>query len=543
MITNLHIKNLGIISEIEMSLCDKFNVLTGETGAGKTLIIDSLSLISGGRFSKEMIRKGETTLYVEANLFLENEINDEEKNVVVSREISINGKNISKINGKLVSVSELKEFMEGKIDIHSQNDNGKLLDKKNHIEFVDSYLPEILNIKSEYKKLYSGYLKVNEELNSNLGDDRERKRMQDLLEYELNEIHEAVLIETEDELEQKRKFIQNSEKIINNVNIVKNELEENALVSLENVIKSLSRISDFNNEYEKKLKVVQNSYYDLKDIAYSSQEILENLEFNEEETNKFLERLDKINALKRKYGNTISDILEYSKNIKEKIDKINNMEDYIDNLKRQKEEIKIQLLKISKILNDKRVMVAEELSKKINHELLDMEMKNAEIKINIDYSTDKSLGINGQDDIEFLIKTNIGEDFLPLIKIASGGEMSRVMLAIKTVLSTSYKINTLVFDEIDTGISGSAASKVAKKIEKISNNTQILCVTHLPNIAALADNNLYIYKETIDGKTLTKIKTLEKEEKLYEVARISFGKINDAAINYALELQKEKQNV
>ena len=536
MITNLHIKNLGIIENVELELGENFNSLTGDTGAGKSLIIDAMCLISGGRFSKEMIKKGKDELFVEANILLENE-----ENVVVSRNISINGKNVCKINGSIVSVNELKKYMDSIIDIHMQNDNNKLLDKKYHIEYVDSYSKEISNVKKEYQEYYFEYLKLIDELNKNLGDEKERKRTLDLLEYELNEIEEANLVETEEELENKHKLMQNSSKIIESLNMSKDILEENVISGLENCIKYFSKISDLDESYAKKLEVFQNSYYDLKDASEECSNMLDSLDINEMEAQSFMDRLDKIHTLKRKYGNTIDEILNYKEEIKEKIFKINNMEEYVLGLNKKLDEIKLKMKELCEKLHSLRIKYSSEISNLINKELNDMEMKGVEININVSYINNEEFNINGLDIVEFLIKTNIGGDYLPLIKIASGGEMARVMLGMKVVLANSYKGNlTLVLDEIDTGISGEAANRVAEKLMKISKKMQVICVTHLGNIAAVADSNFYIYKEVLGGETISKVKLLNNEEKTNEIARIAFGKITKTAIEYALELQSKK---
>lgn len=540
MITNLHIKNLGIIKDIELELGEKFNVLTGETGAGKSLIIDSLNILAGGRFSKEMIRRGEEYLFVEANLFFENK-DEDEKNVIVSRQISLNGKNICKINGNMVTVNQLKEYMSSVVDIHLQNDNNKLLNKKNHIEFLDSYDFNILNLKTKYQELYFKYLKLKNELSENLGDEKERKRTLDLLEYELNEIEEANLTETEDELENNIKLIKNSEKILNSLNESKEELD-NALPILERVMRNFSKISDIKKEYNESYEITENSFYNLKEVYDSICNMQGELDVDEYSNEQFFKRLDLISTLKRKYGNTIAEILDYKKKVEENISKINNMESYVKNLNKELDTIKKEMLDISQKLHYLRVNNAIKISDYINEQLIDIEMKDVKISVNIEYDETNIFDINGQDRVEFLVKTNVGAEFLPLTKIASGGEISRIMLAIKTVLCVSNSGVTLVLDEIDTGISGAAASKVAEKLQKISKNMQILCVTHLSNIAAVADNNFYIYKETQDGNALTKIKLLSEEEKINEIARISFGKISEVAINYALELKKQKIN-
>lgn len=544
MITNLHIRNLGIIKDIDVELGEGFNVLTGETGAGKTLIIDALNLLSGERFSKEMMRNKEEEVLIEANIFDGSKISEEEKNVVVSRKISFDGKNICKINGRLVSIRELKKYMQNVIDIHSQNDNQKLFDKKYHIELLDNFSNEILEIKYKYLTEYNEYISIKKQLQENFGDDSLRIRNLDIMRYQLNEIEEAGIIESEEELEIKKNKIQNREKIITNMQSVEYEFENNIINSFENVMKNFSKLSGIDEEYESKYNLLESSYYEMKEVMDFTRDVLCNLNNDGFEDEKILNRIDLINKLKRKYGGSIEEIEKYKEDLKDKISKIENLDDYINKLKLEEENIKKTMTKIAYTLSEKRKKVASKLSGLINKELLDMDMKNVNVNIEVTYDNDDEFTATGKDSVEFLIKTNLGGEYLPLTKIASGGEMSRVMLAIKTVLFKSYNVSTVVFDEIDVGISGMAATKVAKKMEKLSKEAQVICVTHLANVAALADNNLYIYKENLNNKeTATKIKKLSGEEKIREVARISFGKITEVAIKYAYELQKEKFNI
>lgn len=544
MITNLHIRNLGIIKDIDVELGEGFNVLTGETGAGKTLIIDALNLLSGERFSKEMMRNKEEEVLIEANIFDGSKISEEEKNVVVSRKISFDGKNICKINGRLVSIRELKKYMQNVIDIHSQNDNQKLFDKKYHIELLDNFSNEILEIKYKYLTEYNEYISIKKQLQENFGDDSLRIRNLDIMRYQLNEIEEAGIIESEEELEIKKNKIQNREKIITNMQSVEYEFENNIINSFENVMKNFSKLSGIDEEYESKYNLLESSYYEMKEVMDFTRDVLCNLNNDGFEDEKILNRIDLINKLKRKYGGSIEEIEKYKEDLKDKISKIENLDDYINKLKLEEESIKKTMTKIAYTLSEKRKKVSSKLSGLINKELLDMDMKNVNVNIEVTYDNDDEFTASGKDSVEFLIKTNLGGEYLPLTKIASGGEMSRVMLAIKTVLFKSYNVSTVVFDEIDVGISGMAATKVAKKMEKLSKEAQVICVTHLANVAALADNNLYIYKENLNNKeTATKIKKLSGEEKIREVARISFGKITEVAIKYAYELQKEKFNI
>ncbi len=540
MINTLHIKNIGIIDDVTINLNEGFNVLTGETGAGKTLIIESLQILAGGRFSKEMIRKDEKNCFVEMSLYLPKS-GFEDNTVIVSREININGKNICKINGRLSTVKELREFMSNIIDIHGQNENQSILNVNTHIELLDEYSRNIKDVKIQYKNLYQDYLNIKLELNKNFGDDKERQRKLDLLNYQIKEIEDAKLkIGEEEELESKRQLMRSSEKIKINLIEAENQLNENTIDSINIAIKSLEKIEKYNEEYSKIVSRLKDCYYEIQESARDISYYSEDMYFNENEQEEIEERIDIINSLKRKYGNNIKEILEYKNQVKKEIYEIENMEEYIKSLKEKLETTENEMMKLSINMNNIRKEMSEELVNKINKELEELEMKNAKFSIKIDFSNDRKFNSNGLDEVEFLITTNVGEEAKPLVKIASGGEMARIMLAIKNVLADVDKIPVIIFDEIDTGISGIAANSTGEKMKKISKNHQVICVTHLASIAAKGDYNYYISKQIENNKTKTKVKLLNEEEVLKEIARISSGAITDISINHAKELRKTK---
>ena len=540
MINILHIKNIGIIDELTINLNGGFNVLTGETGAGKTLIIDSLNIISGGRFSKEMIRKGEEYSFVEAQIFNENS----EENIIVSREINLKGRNTCKINGRLVTVAELKEFMSKKIDIHGQNDNLNLLDTNNQIEYLDNFADEeIHELKDNYRSLYEKYLYVKNELNSNYGDEKEKQRKLDLLRYQVNEIEEANLkVGEEEELENENKLINNSEKIYNNLYKANELIENSAIESISTAVRNMEKIEEYSKEYENISKALKSVYYDLQEINRDLQDSNNDIYFDENKKIEIAERLDLIYTLKRKYGNNIQEILAYKNELEKEIQQIEGLEDYINKLNTQKQELEIKMKKIAEELNTIRSKNAIKLSNGINKELKDLEMANSEFNVEVKY-LENEFNKNGLNSVEFKIRTNIGEDMKSLVKVASGGENSRIMLAIKTVLADVDKTETLVFDEIDTGISGLAADKVGEKLKIISNKHQVLIVTHLANIAAKGDFNYYIHKEVEENKTKTKIDLLNEEQTLKEVARIASGKVTKETIEHAKILRGENKKI
>ncbi len=542
MITTIHIKNIGIIDDLSIDLNQGFNVLTGETGAGKTLIIDSLAIISGGRFSKEMIGKGQDHSYIEACIFMPENEKAIDGNIIVSREVYSNGRNSCKINGRLVTVAELKEFMKNIIDIHGQNDNQTILDKSSHIGYLDSFVGEKLSIiKENYRNLYSRYIGIVQELNANYGDDKEKQRKLDLLRYQLNEIENANLKAGEDEkLEEQRKLILNSEKISENLVLADNSLSEQAIDAINIAIRALEKIDNIDEKYNEKLSELKNVYYDVQEISRDINIMKEDVCFDEEERNEIEERLDIIFSLKRKYGNSISEILKYKQDIENEIYEIENVDEINNKLKKELNDIKVKMFELSQKMNEIRTKKAKELSDKINVELQDLEMKNARFNAKVEFDANADFNKNGLDNVEFLITTNVGDEEKPLIKIASGGEMSRIMLAIKSVLADVDKIPVLIFDEIDTGISGKAAKVVSQKMEKIARKHQILVITHLASIAARGDYNYYIYKEVQEGSTRTKVRKLEENEVIEEIARIASGEVTKTAIEHAKELRTNK---
>ena len=539
MIATLHIKNIGIIEDLSVDLNNGFNVLTGETGAGKTLIIDSLNLACGGRFSKEIVRKGENYCLVELNIYLPENENSIDGNIIVTREIHLNGRNSCKINGRLVTVNELKEFMQNIIDIHGQNDNQTIMSKQEHVKYLDNFIGQtILEEKREYLSLYTRYNEIKKALKENYGDEKEKQRKLDLLKYQLNEISNANLkVEEEELLEIERRRILNSEKIFSCLSEVDNNLSETVIDGINSSIRALEKIEDIDEEYKEKLTILKNIYYDVQELARDVSSLNSDTSFDESRRDEIEERLDYIYDLKRKYGNSITEILDYQKEIEDEIFKIENLEEHNNKLKQELENIKKEMLEKSKILNKIRTENSKILNEKINKELKDLEMKNARFNVNIKYDENNEFNENGLNDIEFMIATNIGDEEKSLIKIASGGEISRIMLAIKTVLADTDEVPVLIFDEIDTGISGKAAKSVGEKIKIISKKHQVLCITHQANIAAKGDANYFISKKVEEGRTFTTIKLLTENEIIEEIARISSGDITKSAIEHAKEMR------
>ena len=490
MITNLHIKNIGIIDDLEVDMNRGMNVLTGETGAGKSLIIDALGIICGGRFSKEMIRKGENYSYVELCMYAPNDINSVDENIIITREIYSNGRNLCKINGRLVTVAELRNFMSNYIEIHGQNDNQQILDSRTHIKYLDNFSGDkLIGLKLEYKEKYIRYNEIKRELRNNYGDEKEKQRKLDLLKYQLNEIQDAKLkVGEEEKLEERRKIIVNSEKIAKNLSEADGAIGENTIDAIGIAIRALEKIESIDNKYGESANSLRDIYYQIQEISRDVNEYMEDVDFDEKDREKIETRLDIIDNLKRKYGNNIEEILKYSDEINCEINKIENAEEYNEKLRKEQEKIEKEMTEIAEKISEIRKKNAQELSKKINDELIDLEMKNAKINVKVEYKINEFYE-DGKDQVEIFIKTNVGENENKLTQIASGGEMSRIMLAIKKVLAEVDKMPIMIFDEIDTGISGKAAKSVASKLKSISLNHQVLCISHLAPIAAIADYN------------------------------------------------------
>ena len=540
MITNLHIKNIGIIDDLDINLNKGMNVLTGETGAGKSLIIDSLGVICGGRFSKEMIRKGENHSYVELCIYAPNDINSVDNNIIVTREIYSNGRNLCKINGRLVTVTELKNFMSNYIEIHGQNDNQQILDSRTHIKYLDNFSGDkLIGLKLEYKEKYLRYNEIKRELRNNYGDEKEKQRKLDLLKYQLNEIRETKLKNGEEEkLEERRKIIVNSEKIAKNLSEADNAIGENTVDVIGSAIRALEKIEEIDAKYSDTISSLRDVYYQIQEISRDISGYMEDVEFDEQEREEIETRLDIIDNLKRKYGNNIDEILKYADEIDEEIRKIENADEYNQKLRLEQEKLEHEMNLIAEKISEIRKENAQKLNEKINQELVDLEMQNAKINIKVEYKVNEFFE-NGKDQVEIFIKTNVGENENKLAQIASGGEMSRIMLAIKKVLAEVDRMPIMIFDEIDTGISGKAAKSVANKLKTISKNHQVLCISHLAPIAAIADYNYFISKKVQNERTSTEIKLLDEQEVLYEIARISSGEVNEVTLKYASELRNK----
>lgn len=541
MLLELNIENFAIIDKVNIIFTKGFNILTGETGAGKSIIIDAVSMILGYRARKEYIRSGYEKAIIEGLFYLDtgNEILDiiemygiekeEDNTLLVTREIFTSGRSVSRINGRTVTLSMLKEITNKLVDIHGQHEHQSLLDCESHVNFVDLLgKDKVNNLKEKIHIRYNKVLSLKKELKGLHCDERERERKIDLLNFQIEEIDNANLKVLEEEsLMEEYKILSNSEEIVSNIFKISENLNSNDYnqVSILDQLNELSGIFKRIAGNDKKLMVLkenlESAIYQIQDFVREIRDYSEKIEFNPDKLKELEDRIDMINKLKRKYGNTIQDILDYREDI---FSELKNIVDSVEKIQEINNEIQLiekEIFKYCGILSDERKVIAKQLEEDITNELEELNMNN--VKFKIDFLKQKKYNINGYDKVEFLISTNLGEPLRPLSKIVSGGEMSRIMLAFKTILADLDNIPTLIFDEIDTGISGRTAQIISEKIAKISRNHQILCITHLPQIAAMADTHFEINKINQEKKVKTIIKKLNEIERINELSRLLGG--------------------
>lgn len=557
MLQNLHIKNLALIDEIEVDFEKGLNILTGETGAGKSIILGSIHLALGGKYNVEMLRKGASYGLVELTFRIEKEeikkalekldIFPEDNEVVFSRKL-MEGRSVSRINGETVSISKVKETASILIDIHGQHEHQSLLYKKNHLNILDAFAKEqISEMKTEVKEKYVIYKKIKDELKQAKIDETDRAKEIDFIQFEVNQIREANLKFGEDkDLEEQYKKMINSKRIVENLEEVSGYMGEyggNGIGDMLNrAIRCLGEISHMDHSISAlhgQLSDVDNL---LNDFNRELSEYRHTLEFSEEEFYETETRLNEINRLKAKYGQTIEEILSYCEEKEERLEKLSDYDTYVEQLQKRYCVAEENLKEVTKQLSEGRKKAAILLKDGIKAGLL--ELNFLEVQFEISFNELEEFTANGKDEIEFLISMNPGELVKPLGEVASGGELSRIMLAIKTVLADKDAIETLIFDEIDVGISGRTAQKVSEKMCVIGRKHQVICITHLAQIAAMADAHYAIEKKVNDGKTQTEISKLTEEQSIQELARILGGaQITDKVIENAIEMKKLALNV
>lgn len=549
MLRELRLNNLAIIKNLDLEFNDKFIALTGETGAGKSIILNGISLLIGERSHTDMIRNGAQGLFAEGVFELnENqkkrldelgfEIEDDE--LIITRYFDRNAKSKITVNGSRMTLSRLKELMVNIIDLVGQHEHQFLLNSDYHLHLLDRFLDDEGKMLS--KKIRESVNKI-KKLNLQIGNIEEEKskiaEKKDILEFQLNEINSLELKENEDnELEEEYKILFNAGKISEKLEETSQFLKEgefSILTALGRAKRNLEQLSDLSESYSELYDKIESVLYEVEEISYSVDNFVGDVEIDDKKLEKIVERIDNINKLKLKYGSTITEILEYRDKIEKDLSLVNFESEELENLKKEKSELVGQYFQDSERLSEIREKIAENLQNTVDVQLDDLNMENAKFKVEI--TKTQEITIYGMDNAEFMIAANVGETFKPLAKIASGGEISRVMLALKTVFSAVDNISVLIFDEIDTGISGETVRRVAEKLRELSKNTQIICVTHSPQIAGKAQQQFFIKKEIENNFTETKVHELNTEERIREIARIISGdNITEASINHAKEI-------
>lgn len=552
MLQELSIKDFAIIDEIQISFQPKMTVLTGETGAGKSIIIDALGLLAGGRGSTEFIRKGEKKAVIQGlftlpreantyNILEEYGIDSEDGQIILQRDLYRGGRNICRINGMMVNLATLRKVGETLIDIHGQNEHQELMKPENHIDLLDEYDKKTSELRNQYQVVYQNYRKLKLSMEKKEADEKAWAQRLDMLNFQVKEIGEAGLkINEEDELVEEKNKLDNFQAIHDALELSYQILSGekiDVVGNLGNAMNELSDVSDLSENLQEINTKISDAFYSLEDAARDISDELDSMEWNGERLNEIEERLELIHQLKRKYGDTIEDILHYHSRIVKELREMENAEQNSEKQERQLSEALEKVKELAIKLSKQRKKSAKKLEKMIHEQLSALYMDKAVFEVK--FLNNSKLYSKGIDKVEFYIQTNPGEEMGPLAKIASGGELSRIMLALKTIFSQKMGVTSIIFDEVDTGVSGRVAQAIAEKISQISNNSQVLCITHLPQVAAIADNHYYISKSVNDGRTETSLKELDEKQKIREIARMLSGsEITELTLKHAEELIK-----
>lgn len=549
MLKELKIENLAIIEKVDLEFKNGLIVLTGETGAGKSIILSGINLLIGEKASADMVRDGEEYLLAQG-VFAVNEeqeaelkelgIEAEDNEVIVRRHIDKNGKGKAFVNNIRVPMSSLKEIMGTLVDIVGQHSHQMLLNKSNHLRLLDRFLGDDgIAIKKQLEVIYNEYSSLERRIQDVEKNKRETLEKKEFYEFQLQEIDKVNLKDGEDEkLEEEYKKLFHTGKIKEKLSLTENILkdgEKNALNIIYNSRKNLETISKYGKEFQENLERLERVYYDLQDCVDSIRDLNDDIEADDMRLEKVISRLDAINRLKSKYGDDISTILQYREKIDEKLQLLDENSFQVKKLEKDRDEAKTKYYTLAKKLSDIRKLKAKIIEENLQDELKGLNMGDANFKIEFEEST--SMTLSGIDQVEFMISTNVGQGLKPLWKVASGGEVSRIMLAIKVIFSKVDNIPILIFDEIDTGVGGETVRKIANKLQEIGETTQVMSITHSPAIAAKATQQFYIEKKLLDNKTITQVKELDEDERVKEIARMLAGKnISEAVIEHAKEL-------
>ncbi|SOC36120.1 DNA repair protein RecN [Ureibacillus acetophenoni] len=551
MLRELNIRNFAIIDDLTVSFVEGLTVLTGETGAGKSIIIDAVHQLAGGRASHEFVRHGAPKAELSGLFQITNNhhaiyeklqevgIEIEEDSVILHREINGKGKSVCRINGKLVPLSILREIGSRLVDIHGQHENQELMDEKQHIHLLDYFASqEISSIKEKYVEAFQTYRDLNREITQLSNDEKRSIQKIDLYQFQIKEIEDAKLqLDEEDQLLEERSRLINFNKIFERASIAYEAIsgDMNGLDLIGKSMGALDDIVDLDIQFKEVQEIVASSFYSLQDASYQIKNILDDLEFNPERLNEVEHRLTQYQTLKRKYGSTVEEILIYLEKIKDELDQLLNRDETLRHKEQRLLELEQSLEIYAEDLSKIRRECAEKLSNAIMDQLRDLHMEKAKFIVNFDSLN--HFDINGKDEITFYISTNVGEPPKSLPKIASGGELSRIMLALKTIFSSNEGVTSIIFDEVDTGVSGRVAQAIAEKISAISHHSQVLCITHLPQVAAMADQHYLIRKNVEDNRTFTTVSNINIEQRAEEISRMMSGaEITDLTLQHAKEL-------
>ena len=546
MLSLLHIENIAVIECADITFDSGFNILTGETGAGKSIVIDAISAILGERAYRDMIRTGTNKASVCAvftnvpklSWFEDNGV-EYDPETIIQREVHLDGKNICRVNGALVTVSILRKLGIQLINIHGQHDSASLFDENNHLGFLDAFA-ENQSLRDTYAEKFDAVAKLRKEIERLHMDESEKLRRMETLRYQINEISKANLQAGEDEtLEQRRKILQNAEKLSDGIHTAVECLyggddTDGAASLLAEAERELARLARYTDAYHELHEKVADLMYQVQDAAEELRDARDDLSYSADELEQIESRLDIIHRLRRKYGSSCEEILEYLEKAQKELDEIEFADDHVERLKLKCEKAEKQAWDAAIALRNNRIAAAKELSERILTELAQLDMPRVQFSCNF---KETELTTIGADLIAFYMSANAGEALKPLSKVASGGELARIMLAMKNVLAEQDQVATLIFDEVDTGVSGRAAQKVAEKLRSVAKTKQVLCVTHLPQLAALANTHLLIAKEERSGRTYTTVTPLDLEGRKRELARIIGGaNITETTLKSAEEM-------
>ena len=546
MLSLLHIENIAVIECADITFDSGFNILTGETGAGKSIVIDAISAILGERAYRDMIRTGTNKASVRAvftnvpklSWFEDNGV-EYDSETIIQREVHLDGKNICRVNGSLVTVSILRKLGIQLINIHGQHDSASLFDENNHLSFLDAFA-ENQSLRDTYAEKFAAVAKLRKEIERLHMDESEKLRRMETLRYQIDEISKANLQAGEDEcLEQRRKILQNAEKLSDGIHsavecLYGGDDTDGAASLLAEAERELARLARYTDAYHELHEKVSDLMYQVQDAAEELRDARDDLSYSADELEQIESRLDIIHRLRRKYGSSCEEILAYLENAQKELDEIEFADDHVERLKLKCEMAEKQAWDAAIVLRNNRMSAAKDLSERILTELAQLDMPRVQFSCNF---METELTAIGADLVAFYMSANAGEALKPLSKVASGGELARIMLAMKNVLAEQDQVATLIFDEVDTGVSGRAAQKVAEKLRSVAKTKQVLCVTHLPQLAALANTHLLIAKEERDGRTYTTVTPLDLEGRKRELARIIGGaSITETTLKSAEEM-------